>query len=126
MAKNILVVDDEELVIESLKRLLKKDGYNPVVVQSGKAALEKIKEMDFDLVVSDVRMPEMDGVEIVRNIRDYLKQAKKKPIPEILITGYSDENVLKDIRELKVADFMYKPFDIVEFLEIVKKNLKPE
>ena len=124
MAKNILVIDDEELVIESLRRLLKKDGYNPVVVQDGKSALEKIKEMDFDLIVSDVRMPEMDGVEIIKRIREYLKQAKKKPVPEILITGYSSEDTLKEIRELKVADYIYKPFDIIDFLDIVKKYLK--
>lgn len=124
MAKNILVVDDEELVTESLKRLLKKEGYNVTIAKSGKEAIGKIKDTDFNLIVSDVRMPEIDGVEIVKNIRKYLKENNKKPVPEILITGYSSDESLKQAQELKVADYIYKPFDIKAFLEVVKKNLK--
>lgn len=124
MPKKILVIDDEELVIESLRRLLKREGYEVSVVTSGKQALEKIKEINFDLVVSDIRMPELDGIEIVKNIREYLKQNRKKSIPEILITGYSSNESLKQAQELKVADYIYKPFDIIDFLEVVKKNLK--
>lgn len=124
MLKNILVIDDEELVTESLKRLLKKEGYNVAIAKSGKEAMERIKETDFNLIVTDVRIPEIDGVEIVKNIRDYLKQNNKKSIPEILITGYSSEESLEQAQELKVADYIYKPFDINVFLETVKKNLK--
>ena len=124
MAKNILVIDDEELVTESLKRLLKKEGYSVIIAASGKEAMEYVSKSDFDLIVSDVRMPEVDGVEIVKNIREYLKQNGKKTIPEILITGYSSEESLKQAQELKVADYIYKPFDIKQFLEVVKKNLK--
>lgn len=124
MAKKILVIDDEELVIESLKRLLKREGYNVTISKNGKEAMEKIKEEDFDLIISDIRIPEIDGVEIVKNIREYLKQKGKKSIPEILITGYSSDEIFKQAKELKVADFIYKPFDIRDLLEIVKKNLK--
>lgn len=124
MTKKILVVDDEELVIESLRRLLRREGYDVTMVTSGKQALEKIKETNFDLVVSDIRMPELDGIQIIRNIREYLKQNKKKLIPEILMTGYSSPDNLRQAQELKVADYIYKPFDIIDFLEVVKKNLK--
>jgi len=124
MAKRILVIDDEELVVESLKRLLGKEGYNVNMVKNGKEALEKIREADFDLLIADIRMPEMDGVETVKNIREYLKQKGKKLIPEVLITGYSSEENLKQAQELKVADYIHKPFDIKDLLEVVKKNLK--
>lgn len=124
MAKNILVIDDEELVIQSLRRLLKREGYEVCVVASGKEALEKIRELDFDMVVSDIRMPELDGIAIVKKIREYYKESNKKPIPEIFITGYASEETYKQAQELKVADYLYKPFDIIEFLETVKKHLK--
>lgn len=123
MPKNILVIDDEELVTESLKRLLKKEGYGVTIAKSGKEALEAIKDTAFDLVVSDIRMPEIDGIEIVKNIREYLKRGGKKPIPEILITGYASDESFRQAQELKVADYIYKPFDITEFVKVVKKNL---
>ncbi|MCX5715492.1 MAG: response regulator [Candidatus Omnitrophica bacterium] len=123
MAKNILIIDDEELVTESIKRLLKKEGYNVTVACNSKEAMEYIQTNDFNLIVSDIRMPEIDGVEIIKNIREYLQQKNKKPIPEILITGYSSDETFKQVQKLKVADYLYKPFDIHDFLAIVKKNL---
>lgn len=124
MAKKILVIDDEELVIESVRRLLKREGYDATVVTSGKQALDKVKETDFDLVVSDIRMPELDGINVIKHIREYFRENKKKAIPEILITGYSTPESFKQAQELRVADYIYKPFDIIDFLEVVKKSLK--
>ena len=124
MPKSILVIDDEELVVESIKRLLKKEGYSVTIAKSGKEAMERIKELDFNLIVSDIRMPEIDGVEIIKGIREYLKQNNKNFIPEILITGYSSDENLKQAQELKVADYIYKPFDVKVFLDVVKKNLR--
>lgn len=126
MAKNILVIDDERIVTRSLQRLLKKEGYDVVVAQSAQEAFERVKENDFDLIVSDVRMPGEDGIEIIQKIRAYLKENNKKPIPEVLITGYANEDKYKSAVELKVADYIYKPFDIKEFLEAVKRNLDVE
>lgn len=123
MAKNILIIDDEELVVESLGKLLKKEGYGVVLAENHKEALAKVKDMDFDLIVSDIRMPEINGVEIIQEIRRFLIKNGKKSIPEILITGYSGEDCLKQAEELKVADLIYKPFDVRDFLKIVRKNL---
>jgi CheY-like chemotaxis protein len=124
MPKNILVIDDEELVVESLKRLLTKEGYGVAIAKSGKEAMGRIEEAEFNLIISDIRMPEIDGVEIIKNIRAYYKQSGKKPVPEILITGYASDENFKQAQELKVADYIYKPFDIKDFLEVVKRNLK--
>jgi len=121
MPKNILVIDDEKLITESLKRLLKKEGYNAEIAKSGKEALEKVKKIDFDLIISDVRMPEMDGIETIKQIRAYLEKNDKKPIPEVLITGYADADKYENANELEVSDYLYKPFDNAEFLRIVKK-----
>ena len=123
MAKKILVIDDEGLVTASLKQLLKKSGYDVDVAHNGNAAMEKIRESDFDLIISDIRMPGINGVEVVKQIRRYLQQAGKPAVPEVLITGYANKENLEEAQRLKVADYIYKPFNIKEFLEIVKKNL---
>ena len=121
MAKKILVIDDEELITKSLLKLLSAQGYDATVVPSGKDALEKIKKADFDLIISDVRMPIIDGIETIKQIRAYLAISKKKAIPEILITGYADMDTYKEAENLKVADYLYKPFDTQDFLKAVKK-----
>lgn len=123
MTKKILVIDDEELVTESLKRLLKKAGYEPEVASSGTKAIELIQKTHFDLIISDIRMPDINGVEVVKRIREYLKQNGKPAIPEILITGYASKENLEEAERLKVADYIYKPFNIRDFLEVVKRNL---
>jgi len=123
MPKKILVIDDEELITKSLLKLLNTEGYNTTVVRSGKEAIDKVKETGFDLIICDVRMPEMDGIETIKDIRIYLKKLDKKPIPEILITGYADKEKYEEAIGLKVADYIYKPFDREDFLKIVKRTI---
>ena len=123
MGKKILVIDDEKLVVESLKKLLKREGYDANIAKNGTEAMEQIQKNDFDLIVSDIRMPDINGIEIVKKIRDYLKQNKKKPVPEILITGYVSKENLEEAEKLNVADYIYKPFNIKDFLDVVKRNV---
>lgn len=122
MAKKILVVDDEELITKSLLKLLNKEGYNAIIARSGKEAIEKIKE-EFDLIICDVRMPEMDGIETIKQIRVYLEKSNRKLIPEVLITGYADVDKYDIAMDLEVTDYLYKPFDNNDFLRIVKKTI---
>ncbi|MEK6714723.1 MAG: response regulator [Candidatus Omnitrophota bacterium] len=121
MAKNILVIDDEELVTKSLLRLLSKEGYNVAVTHSGKEALEKVKDLNFDLIISDVRMPELDGIETIKEIRAYLEKMNKKSVPEVLITAYADTDKYEKGMELEVVAYLSKPFDNTEFLRVIKK-----
>lgn len=124
MPKTILVIDDEPLVTRTLERLLKISGYNPVVANSAGEALQKLKENDFDLIISDVRMPGTNGIEAIKEIRECLKQSNKPPAPEIFITGYADEENYQAAVKLEVADYIYKPFDVKELLDTVKRILK--
>jgi two-component system response regulator (stage 0 sporulation protein F) len=123
MAKKILLVDDEELVIRSIGKLLQKQGYDVVMANDGEDAITLAQKEFFDLIVLDVRMPGMNGIEVVKAIRRFQKQMSRKAIPEILITGYADEAMMKEAETLKVADCLYKPFDIRDFLTCVKKHL---
>jgi len=123
MGKKILVIDDEKLVVESLKKLLKREGYDANIAKNGAEAMVQIKENDFNLIVSDIRMPDINGIEIVKKIREYLKQNGKQPVPEILITGYASKENMEEAEKLNVADYIYKPFNIKDFLDVIKKNL---
>lgn len=123
MSKKILVIDDEGLVTTSLKNLLKKSGYDVDIANNAQTAMGKVKQSEFDLIISDIRMPKVNGVEVVKEIRAYLHHAGKPSVPEILITGYADKEAFEEAQKLKVADYIYKPFNINEFLDVVKKNL---
>ncbi|MCM8824482.1 MAG: response regulator [Candidatus Omnitrophica bacterium] len=123
MSKKILVIDDEELITKSLLKLLTTEGYDTTVVRSGKEAIDKIKEINFDLIICDMRMPDMDGIETIKGIRVHLKKLNKRSIPEVLITGYADKDKYEDALGLKVADYIYKPFDREDFLKVVKRTI---
>ena len=120
----ILIVDDEALVTRSIKRLLNKKGYEVFMAKNGMEAIEEVKKEEFDLIISDVRMPGIDGVEMIKNIRNYLKDSNKKHIPEILISGYADENKYEEAVNLGVKEYLFKPFDTRIFLEAVEKILR--
>ncbi len=124
MAKRILIVDDEAMITKSLKKLLTKEGFEPVIVSSGNEALDQVKTNDFDLLILDIRMPQMDGIETIRAIREYMAVEGKDPIPEIVITGYADESKYKCAVDLKVNAYIYKPFDTNEFLDTIKRVLE--
>jgi len=121
--KKILIIDDEEIVTKSLQKLLKKEGYQTTIAKSGPEAIEKVKRTDFDLIICDVRMPQMDGITTIKEIRRYLKENNRPQPPEVVITGYADLDKYQAAMDLEVADYLYKPFDTQDFLKIVKKNI---
>ena len=123
MNKKILLIDDEEIVVKSMSKLLGKEGYDVFVCRSGEEAVEKVRSDTPDLIVCDMRMPKMSGVEVIRTIRGMLQSTKRRAVPEILITGYAEEDMSKEAEALQVADYIYKPFDIRDFLSCVKKNV---
>lgn len=124
MVKKILVIDDEELVTKSLLKLLKTNGYAATVAKSGREAIDKVKKSDFDLIICDVKMPEMDGIETIKQIREHLEKSNRKTVPEVLITGYADMEKYVSAKELEIFDYLYKPFDNKEFLQIIKNALE--
>jgi 3-oxoacyl-[acyl-carrier-protein] synthase II len=120
MPKSILVVDDDLQVLNSLERLFKKEGYVVFTAKSGKEALERVEKADFDLVIVDIRMPELDGVETVRNIKEIRKSKSKSDIPVMFITGYADIDANERAKEF--GEVVLKPFDLEEFLTRVKQQ----
>ena len=122
--KRILLIDDDELVLQSLGMLLESQGYNIERARNGFEAIEKAQNQEFDLVISDIRMPGMDGIELIKRLREINEDLRRRTIPEILITAYSDENTYLRALKLKVTDYLYKPFDMGAFLEVVAKRVQ--
>lgn len=119
MNKRILIVDDEESVLNTLKRLFRKFPYDVFSALSGQEALELLETQSVDLIISDMRMPGMDGA-------TFLKKAKEKsPLVErILLTGYSDmESTVKAINDGGIYGYMSKPWDSTQLCTLVESAL---
>ncbi len=116
--KRILIVDDKESIRNLLSILLKREGYNFEVAKDGKDALTAIEASaeNFDLIISDVDMPEMDGIEMARNI--------SKNIPIIFISGrISSLQKAKQTTFPNFAGGLGKPFQFEELSTMVEKAL---
>jgi len=116
--KRILIIDDDLLVLNSLERIFRKEGYDVLSSQSGKEALEKIEKQDFDLVIVDIRIPDLDGIETTKRIKEIRKNKSKPEIPVLFITGYSD--LAPQAEEL--GEVILKPFDLENLLNKVKEQ----
>ncbi len=113
MAGRILVVDDEDIIRESLSYILKKEGYYVEEAPDGKAAYEKILEEPFDVVISDLEMPRMRGIDLLENI------SKASPQTSVLIiTAYGSLDTAIEALRRGATDYILKP---VEFEEIILK-----
>src|SRR3989338_2730017 len=117
MAKKILVIDDEELLIRTMSKLLEKSGYEVYTAKNGMDAEAMAEEENFDLIISDIRMPGMNGVKTVEAVQELLKAAGKPAIPVIFVTGFADEAIEAEAKKLKPLAYLYKPFDVKEILE---------
>ena len=119
-AKRILIVDDIEDNLSLLQAILMEEGYEVDITKDGKSALAKIEASPPDLLLLDAMMPQMNGYEVTRRIR----QNKNLPfIPILMITAYEDANVPEGL-DLGANDFIRKPIDFDELMSRVKANLR--
>lgn len=118
--KKILIVDDVPKNIELAANILQTKNYNITFAKSGAIALEKVKSIDFDLILLDVMMPGMDGFEVCEILKN---DEATKDIPVIFVTAKSEtENVVKGF-ELGAVDYVTKPFKTEELLARVKTHI---
>ena len=123
MTKNILVMDDEELIIKSLIKLLGKTGYQVLVAKNGQEALAIVEEESIDLIVADIRMPGLNGVETICALYKQAEQKNTAKIPVIFITGYADDQIRQKAKTLKPVAYIYKPFDIQDLVKKIEEVL---
>ncbi|MDR3543540.1 MAG: response regulator transcription factor [Desulfosporosinus sp.] len=117
----ILVVDDEEPILELLRFNLEKEGYQVCVAKNGQEALESVDKEQPDLLVLDVMLPGMDGLEVCRRIRNI---QNLRQIPIIMLTAKGEEIDKVVGLELGADDYMTKPFSPRELLARIKARLR--
>lgn len=120
--KKILIIDDEKLITTTLKRLLQQSGYEPVTVNTGPEAIERVEKESFDLIISDIRMPGLDGIQTLKEIKEELKR-RNRTSPVVFITGYADQGLEQQAKSVGFDDYIYKPFDLKAFLQRIQKVL---
>ncbi|MBR5554614.1 sigma-54-dependent Fis family transcriptional regulator [bacterium] len=114
----ILVVDDERSIRNTLKDILEVESYQVEVVESGVEALKLIKESNYDLIFSDIKMPQMDGVELLQNIKQCTPE-----IPVVMISGHGNIETAVDCIKKGAYDFIEKPIDLNRLLIVVRNAL---
>lgn len=114
----LLIVDDEEALRTMLQQELKHHGYEVDAADGGEVALEKLKNEPFDLVILDIRMPDVDGMEVLRQIRE-----NNIPGKVVMLTAVGELKYAQDSLDLGASDFMTKPVDLNDLLTCIKRTL---
>ncbi len=122
--RQILLIDDDQLIRNSLSKVLKQANYGVTTAENGESAIEKIKETFFDLIISDIRMPKMNGLDTIRAIRKAQKSLGRPRAGEMLITGFHEGDPQTQAIELGVDDCLFKPFSVDDFLRVVRENIR--
>jgi len=119
LTPHILVVDDEEIICQQLQRLYTYSGYKVEVTHSGEAALERLEKRDIDLMVTDVRLPGISGVDLTMEIK------KNYPdVPVIVITGHAAIDCAVEVLKSGASDFIVKPFGAEAIQESTRAALE--
>ena len=113
---NILILDDEPIVGDRLKKLLEKDGHQVEGFVDPFRAVQRLEDKDFDIVISDIRMREMDGIQVMNEVFQ-----KSKRIKVILITGYATLELARESLTKGAFDFIAKPFKAQEIRNTIQK-----
>ncbi|HQJ08276.1 MAG TPA: sigma-54 dependent transcriptional regulator [Deltaproteobacteria bacterium] len=121
MKKNILVVDDEMGIRQSLQKILEKEGYSVETASNGEEAFRIIRRGDIDLLITDIRMAGMDGVELLKVCKSV------SPFTEvIMITGYASVDTAVDSMKQGAYDYITKPFKKIDILRAVNKAIEKQ
>ena len=115
--KRILVVDDDTSILRVFKSILEKEGYTVETAETGKDALKKIKKVKFSVCLVDVKLPDMDGTELLLKIPNDPKTIK------IIVTGFSTDEVGKKAADYGADDFLVKPVKTEELIVAVRQRL---
>ena len=118
MNENILVIDDESDILRTVESILTKEGYRVRSASGGAEAIEIFKSEPFDLVITDIRMPEMNGLEVMWRVKEM-----DEDVEVIILTGFaSTENAIQSLRDDMAFDYLTKPLEKIEDLLLAVKR----
>jgi len=118
MSKKIIVAEDSSVIQNLTKRILSIQNYEITSVKNGQQVLKKLAQSEYDLILMDINMPIMDGMECARKIR-----SDKSDIPIIAITGNAKNYSMEDFKDAGINDYLPKPLNYDNMVEMVKKYL---
>ena len=122
MTKTILTVDDSLSIRQAVKLTLRSVGYNVLEADSGRAALELLAGNRIDMVLTDLNMPEMDGIELIRNLR---AKPAFRFVPIVMLTTESQQEKKAAGKAAGATGWITKPFTAEQFIAVVKKLCPP-
>ncbi|MCD6269380.1 MAG: sigma-54-dependent Fis family transcriptional regulator, partial [Deltaproteobacteria bacterium] len=115
----VLVVDDEDVIRRGICRVMEGRGYQAEAAESGYGAVEKLQKTPFSIVITDLKMPGMDGIEVLKAIK-----ILQPEVPVIIITGYSTVDTAVEAMKNGAFDYIAKPFTPDQMIEMVEKALE--
>jgi DNA-binding NtrC family response regulator len=113
----ILVVDDNQDLLETFAMILKRRGYHVQTASDGLTAVDKFKEHNFDVTLMDIVMPEMNGVDASKKIKEIQPEA-----PIILMTAYTDEDLIQNAKDEGVCQVIHKPIHIDQLIDLINET----
>ncbi len=122
----VLLAEDNRINRVLAQRILEELGHNVVVVENGVEAVQRATEESFDLVLMDVQMPEMDGVEATRRIRSHAGPGEKARVPIVALTAHAMKGDKERFIEAGMDDYISKPIDVEEFRQVVERIMFSE
>jgi DNA-binding NtrC family response regulator len=116
--KKVLVIDDEQIVLDSVSQILIDDNYEVDVSLSGREGLDWAIERPYDIILTDIRMPDIGGMRVLRDIKRV-----KSSLPVVIITGYATTKSAVQAMKLGAAEYIEKPFEPEQLLDAVARAL---
>ena len=121
MEKHILIADDSESIRELVKMTLEGSGYKVTVGVDGQEALDKLTGQELQLIITDLHMPKLDGISLIREVR---KKEQYKHVPILLLTTESQASKKQDAKQAGATGWIVKPFVPEKLLAVVKKVIR--
>ena len=119
LAQTILVVDDEREVCQLVRRFLRRDRFRVLCATSGKSALATLRRCCVNLVILDICMPDLDGIQVLEKLRH-----RRKDLPVLMLTGHGHLDTARQAMRLGAYDYITKPFSIELVKKIVREALQ--
>lgn len=116
--KRVLVIDDERIVLDSITKVLKEDNFEVDVTLSGRQGLEWAIAKDYDIVLTDLRMPDIGGMRVLRDVK-----RAKPALPVVMITGFGNVKSAVQAMKLGAAEYLEKPFAPDDLVKVIQKAL---
>lgn len=118
----ILICEDEEIMLAALSFRLRRNGFEVIAAENGKEALDKIKEFNPDLIVTDIMMPYITGIELLTIVREEMQST----VPVIIISALNQEETILSAFKMGANDFIVKPFKPDELIIRIKKIVQEQ